>query len=104
MQKMSFSSRLWRVLKSFAPSRGGSAAIELGLLLPMIAGMVVPLADLGMGAYAEMQLQNAVQAGAGNALTNGFNPNTITSIVQTNAASLSGLNVTPAPKQQCGCA
>jgi Flp pilus assembly protein TadG len=102
MKKMSYR-RLLRGLKRLRTSRQGSAAIELGLLLPVIAGMVVPLADLGMGAYAKMQLQGAVQAGAGIALTNGFNPSTISSLVQADGATLSNLVVTT-PIQQCGCA
>ncbi len=100
---MGFPTKLWRTLKRLAASNKGSTAVELGLILPIIAGMMVPLVDLGMGAYAEMQLQSAVQAGAGNALTSGFNPTAIAAIVQANGTSLSNLQVTPAPTQQCGC-
>jgi Flp pilus assembly protein TadG len=89
--------------RGLGKSRAGSVAVELGLLLPMLAGMVIPLVDLGMGAYAKMQLQNAVQAGAGFALINGFNPSNITAVVNTNGASLSALAVAP-PTQRCGCA
>jgi len=102
--------RLRERLKGVAQSREGSALVELGILLPIIAGMAVPLVDLGMGAYSQMQLQNAVQAGAGTALTQGFNPNTITASVNANVTaagsatpgSMSGLTIAP-PTQQCGC-
>lgn len=99
---MIFPKQLIPALKRLAPSCEGSALVELGLLLPMLAGMIVPLTDLGMGAYAQMQLQNAVQAGAETALASGFNPTKITTSVTANGASLSSL-VVATPTQRCGC-
>jgi len=62
-----------RRLRSFWRERKATSAIELALVLPLIAGMIVPLTDLGMGAYTKMQVQNAAQAGADYALkTGGF--------------------------------
>jgi len=90
-------------LTGLARSREGAVLVELGLLLPIFAGMIIPLADLGMGAYNQMQLETAVQAGANSALTNGYNPNTITTTVDANGASLSSLTITTM-SQQCGCA
>ena len=90
-------------LKQLAHSRDGVALVELGLILPLFAGMIIPLTDVGMGVYNQMQLESAVQAGAGTALTNGYNPNTITASVNTNGASLSTLTITTM-SQQCGCA
>lgn len=95
--------RLLQKLQRLTHSSDGSAILELGLLLPIFAGMIVPVVDLGMGAYNQMQLQNAVQAAAGTALTSGFNPGTITAVVNANGASLASLTIAP-PTQQCGCA
>jgi Flp pilus assembly protein TadG len=103
MQKMLSPKGLLQKLQRLARSSEGSAIIELGFILPIVAGMIVPVVDLGMGAYNQMQLQNAVQAGAGTALTNGFNPNTITTVINANGASLAGLTIAP-PTQKCGCA
>jgi Flp pilus assembly protein TadG len=102
--------RLREQLKRLTQSRDGAAIVELAILLPVIAGMVIPLVDLGMGAYSEMQLQNAVQAAAGTALTQGFNASTINASVNANVTaaasstpgSLSALTIAT-PTQQCGC-
>ena len=66
MKKGRFS-RSWRKLLR---RRDGTSAIELALILPVIAAMIVPLADLGMAAFTKMEVQNAAQAGADYALKN----------------------------------
>lgn len=92
-----------RSLWSFWRERKATSAIELALVLPLIAGMIVPLADLGMGAYTKMQVQNAAQAGADYALkTGGFNSTNISNAV-TNATGLTGVSATPAPSESCAC-
>ena len=94
-----------RFLRALRRDRNGTSAIELALVLPLIAGMIVPLADLGMGAYTKMQVQNAAQAGADYALLNAastFDAGTIGTAV-TSATSLSGLTADPAPTESCAC-
>ena len=89
-----------------AVAKSGVAAIELGLLFPMIALLIIPLTDLGMGAYTQMQVNDAAQAGADYAARTamyGFSSANISNAV-TNATTLSGLSATPAPTLQCGCA
>lgn len=83
----------------------GTSAIELALILPVIAAMIVPLTDLGMGAYAKMQVQNAAQAGAEYAAKNassGFNATNISTAV-TNATGMGGISANPAPSESCAC-
>jgi hypothetical protein len=89
-------------LLRFARNRKGTSAVELALCLPLLAGMVVPLTDIGMGAYTQMQVTNAAQAGAEYAGVVGFNSANIVSAV-TNATSLSGVTASPAPAQSCNC-
>jgi Flp pilus assembly protein TadG len=96
-----------RRLRAFWRERKATSAIELALVLPLIAGMIVPLADLGMGAYTKMQVQNAAQAGADYALKNAgsaFNATNIGNAV-TSATSLSGVvaNQPAPPSEVCHC-
>jgi len=99
---MTLSCQFWRTFKRAMRSRDGSTAVELGFFIPLLAGMLLPLVDLGMGAYNQMQLQSAVQAAAGSALMNGFNATNIQAVVNANGGSLSHLTVAT-PTQQCGC-
>lgn len=94
-----------RRLRNFWRNREGASAIELALTLPVIAAMIVPLTDLGMGAYTKMQVVNAAQAGAEYALAKGasnYNATNISSAV-TSATGLSGVSASPAPAEACGC-
>ena len=50
----------------------GVAAIELSIIAPMLVLALVCTADLGLGIYRNMQVQNAAQAGAEYAVTHGF--------------------------------
>jgi Flp pilus assembly protein TadG len=89
-------------MRALTRSRDGTSAIELAIILPIIVAMIVPLTDLGMGAYAKMQVQNAAEAGAEYAAKNGFNAANIGTAV-TSATSMSGLSANPAPSQSCAC-
>ena len=95
--------RLTRSIKRLIAARDGTAVVEMALVLPMIVGMIIGMTDLGMGAYTEMQVQNAAQAGAEYATRVGYNSVGITAAV-TNATSLSGVTANPVPSQSCGCA
>jgi Flp pilus assembly protein TadG len=80
----------------------GNAAMEFGILAPMLATIFVPLVDLGMGFYQKMQVENAAQAGVQYAMAHGWNSTAIQNAV-TAATSLSSLTASPAPSQSCGC-
>lgn len=96
------SERWAEACRAFLRNCEGASAIELAICLPLIAGMIVPVADLGMGAYAKMQVQNAAQAGAAYAMAAGFNQTNIESAV-TNATAMTGISASPAPSEYCGC-
>jgi Flp pilus assembly protein TadG len=91
---LSFARRLRR-------DRSGVAALELGLVASILVGILIPTFDLGMGAYQKMRVQDAAEAGAQYALTNGFSVPAITSAAQ-NATTL-GAGVTVTASEACNC-
>jgi Flp pilus assembly protein TadG len=81
----------------------GIAAIEFAFITPVLILMSIAVFDLGQGAYRDMQVQNAAQAGAEYAIAHGFNANSISNAVKS-ATSFAGIGVSQAPSQFCGCA
>src|ERR1700722_8202911 len=79
----------------------GGAAIEFGLMASMLVTLLIPTFDLGMGAYTQMRVQNAAQAGAQYAQGNGFSSPAITTAAQS-ATSL-GTNVAVTAANVCYC-
>jgi Flp pilus assembly protein TadG len=75
--------------------RSGAAAVEMALVAPILIGIVLPMVDLGMGAFAKMRVQNSAEAGAQYALLHGYDATQITSAAQ-NATTL-GANVAVTP-------
>ena len=90
------------VCKGFAGAQGGVAAIEFAITGGLLALLVVAGADISMGFYSYMQVQNSAQAGAQYAAVHGFNSSSISTAV-TNATSTPGISASPAPAQFCGC-
>ena len=84
--------------------RSGAAAVELGLVAPILVGILVPMADLGMGAYAQMRVQDAAAAGAQYALEHGFSTGSIQTAVQEATSLGSNVTLTATPAEVCYCA
>jgi Flp pilus assembly protein TadG len=82
--------------------RSGVAAVELGLTAPVLAALLIPMVDLGIGAYEKMRVQGAAEAAAQYALghATSYNASAVQSAGQ-NATSLAGVSVTP--NQTCNC-
>lgn len=82
--------------------RAGVAAVELGLIAPILAALVIPMVDLGIGAYDKMRIQDAAEAAAQYALANAssYNASSIQSAA-TNATTLSGVTATAAEACHC---
>ena len=80
----------------------GSAAIEFGISLPLLALLFVVVAEIGFTAYQSLQVQNAVEAGLVYAVKNGNDSNGISKAV-VNSSALAGITAMPAPTQFCGC-
>jgi Flp pilus assembly protein TadG len=81
----------------------GTAAIELGIIAPVLVLALICTFDLGLGIYRSMQVESAAQAGAEYAIARGYSVDGVTRAVA-NATSFTGVSADPAPFQFCGCA
>ncbi len=88
---------------SLRSSLAGSAAIEFGIVAPVLVILFVAVAEVGYTAYQAMQVQNAAEAGALYAIKNGWDSAKIGAAI-VNATNLPSIAATPAPAQFCGCA
>jgi Flp pilus assembly protein TadG len=95
--------RIPGTLARFVEATTAVAAIEFAIVAPVLIVALVCTADLGLGIYHKMQVENAAQAGAQYAATNGYAASSISAAV-TNTTGYSGISATPAPYQFCGCA
>jgi Flp pilus assembly protein TadG len=80
----------------------GTAAIEFGLLVPLLVTLLLCCAEIGFFIQQTMMVNSAVEAGVTVAAKRGFNSAAITDAILTNAAT-PGLEATPAPSLFCGC-
>ncbi len=92
-----------RFLARARGNTSGAAAIEFGVVVPMLALMVTAVVDIGLGVYYKMQVEDAAQAGAEWAIRNGFDATAISNAV-TYATNSTKISASPAPVQFCGCA
>lgn len=81
-------------------NNAGVTAVEFALIVPIMLLMFVGIADLGIGIYTNMEVQNAAQYGTEYALLKGYDASAITAAV-TSSTGLSHITVTPS--QYCGC-
>lgn len=99
-------SSLHRAVRRFAANRGdgcsGLAAIEFAIVAPTLVLLFISTADLSLGIYRKMQVQNAAQSGAAYAMLYGFAKTSISSAV-TNATGYSSVAASPQPNEFCGC-
>ncbi|MDA9430491.1 hypothetical protein XH88_01550 [Bradyrhizobium sp. CCBAU 51627] len=80
----------------------GVAAIEFGIMVPLLSLMVVSVTDIGLAVYRKMQVEDAAQAGAQYAIIHGFDANGISSAV-TSATNSTAITASPGPVQFYGC-
>jgi Flp pilus assembly protein TadG len=78
----------------------GVTAIEFAMIAPIMALMFVGIADLGIGIFTDMEVQNAAQYGTEYALLKGYDSAAIVTAV-TGSTSLT--HATVSPSQFCGC-
>lgn len=93
---------LCRFFTRAAWDSSGAAAIEFGVVVPVLTLMVIAVADIGIGVYRKMQVEDAAQAGVEWAIRNGFDSNGISNAVT--SATNASVIASPAPQQFCGCA
>lgn len=101
---------LFRTVRRWTRRREGTAAVEFALAAPLLVAILLPMIDLGIAAYKDMQVHDAAQAGAQYAL---LSPDatvpmssTYSTAIQTavtNATTLSTISASPAPSTACGC-
>jgi Flp pilus assembly pilin Flp len=89
--------------KASVRNERGTAAIEFGLLIPLLAALLLSGAEIGFFIQQTMVVNSAVAVGVAVASKNGFDAKEITSAIL-NDAEVPGMAVTPAPKLFCGCA
>jgi Flp pilus assembly protein TadG len=89
------------LLRRLGADRTANAAVEFAYVTPILLGISLPLVDLGSAAYHQMRVQDAAEAGAQYALSNGYTSGAITTAAQ-NATSL-GANVTVTPSETYNC-
>jgi Flp pilus assembly protein TadG len=87
------------------PACDGTSVVEFALATPVLLGLLVPLADLGVAYSRQIQVEQAAQAGAQYASGNPWNSNSVTAISNavTAAGALPGITASPPPSQVCGC-
>jgi Flp pilus assembly protein TadG len=83
-------------------ANAGSAAIEFGLMMPVLLVLLAGLVEIGFAVREAMQVQAAAEAGAGYAIKNGWDSVAISNAV-VNATGATGISASPAPVQFCGC-
>jgi Flp pilus assembly protein TadG len=80
--------------------KSGVTAVEFAIIAPLLIGMMMTIADLGLAIYTDVQLANAAQAGATYAMQKGYDGAGMTTVAQ---ASTRLTGVTVATSQYCGC-
>jgi Flp pilus assembly protein TadG len=95
------SGMLRRLLLRPGQETSGTAAVEFGVIVPLLALMVVSVADIGLGVARKMQVEDAVQLGAAYAVVHGFDASAISAIV---TGGNSAISASPTPTLSCGCA
>jgi Flp pilus assembly protein TadG len=91
-----------RPIRVLARAERGNSAIEFALAAPILIGLLVPVADLGIAFSRQIQVQQAAQAGAQYALLHGYNSTAISNAV-TAATTLASVSAIPAPTTSYGC-
>jgi len=86
----------------FNGGEDGVAATEFAFIAPILILLMICTVDLGFGAYRDMQVQNAAQAGSQYAVAHGFDATAMSNAV-TSATSFAGISASPTPSQFCGC-
>lgn len=89
--------------RRFGNDTRGVAAIEFGVLVPLLSLMVVSVTDIGLAIYRKMQAEGSSQAGVEYAIAHGFDANAISTAV-TAATNSNAINASPVPIKFCGCA
>jgi Flp pilus assembly protein TadG len=80
----------------------GSAAIEFGIIAPMLLILLMGIVELSNAVHLAMQVQDAAEAGALYAGKKGWNQAGISAAV-VNATDATDITASPVPYEFCGC-
>src|ERR1051325_9620439 len=85
--------RMTAALSALTRNRRGTSAVEFALAAPILMGLLIPIADLGIAFSVQAQVEQAAQAGAQYAAGHPWNSNSPTQITNavTAASNLSGI-------------
>ncbi|WP_426442475.1 TadE/TadG family type IV pilus assembly protein [Bradyrhizobium genosp. P] len=89
--------------RRFGKDTRGVAAIEFGIMVPLLSLLVVSVTDIGLAIYRKMQVEGSAQAGVEYAIAHGYDSNAITTAVAA-ATNSNVISASPAPTKFCGCA
>lgn len=96
--------RRWvRGVAACVRNRKGTAAVEFGIIAPVLAILLAGLVEIGMAGYQAMQVQSAVAAGVVYASRNGVSNLTAIEQAVVSATGTTGITATPVPTVFCGC-
>jgi Flp pilus assembly protein TadG len=91
-------------LAALARDRRGMSAVEFGVAAPIFLGILMPVVDLGRAYSQEIQIRQAVQAGALYASVNMYSGSTWSSNVSSAVTNSTTLSVSPTVSaESCGC-
>jgi Flp pilus assembly protein TadG len=89
---------------ALARDRGGMSAVEFGIAAPVFLAILMPVVDLGRAYSQQIQIRQAVQAGALYASVNVYNSSTWSTNVSNAVTNSTTLAVTPTVSAEtCGC-
>jgi Flp pilus assembly protein TadG len=86
-------------LVRIAHANRGLAAVEFGLIAPVLIALLLGLFDFGLAYQQQLNVNAAAEQGASYAVTNGFDTTQITNVV----TRAGGIQASPAPTETCGC-
>lgn len=92
-----------RIVRRGLASERGNAAVEFGIIAPVLLGLLVPVADFGVYIYDQMQLNLAAQAGMEYAARNGWVPAAIQQAAINASPTLNLTVQNVAVSEFCGC-
>jgi Flp pilus assembly protein TadG len=93
-----------RFAAALARDRRGMSAVEFGVAAPIFLAILMPVVDLGRAYSQQIQIRQAVQAGALYASVNVYNSSTWSSNVSSAITNSTYLSVTPTVSaESCGC-
>jgi Flp pilus assembly protein TadG len=97
--------RVANTLFAVTRAKGGASAVEFALAAPVLLGLLVPVADLGMAFSQQIEVQQAAAAGAQYAANHPWNSDSPPAIANavTAASTLPAITASPAPSETCGC-